>query len=80
MSVPASQTLDREFLTLRARLIDLAAGFDRIGRGEGSLNEDPRWMQLRRAVDVLASQESSRAERMQMHFSLPYDPAWRDKT
>jgi hypothetical protein len=75
-----SAALDRDFLALRARLVDLAAGLDRIDRESASSKDDPRWRQLRRAVDVLASSEPNRAERMQMHFSLPYDPAWREKT
>lgn len=76
---PTSPTLDRDFLALRARLIDLAAGFDRIDRDTQTAKDDPRWRQLRRAIDVLASSETHRAERMQMHFSLAYDPAWHEK-
>jgi len=34
---PAGEVLDREFLALRARLIDLAAGLDRLDRADGSL-------------------------------------------
>jgi hypothetical protein len=75
MSAP-QDTLDREFLTVRARLLELAAAFDRIDRAVGPTRDDPRREQLRRAVDVLASPTPDRAERIQMHFSLPYDPAW----
>lgn len=76
-SSTASETLDREFLTCRARLIDLAAALDRIDRGEGSPEENPRWGQLRRALERLATGEGSRAKAIQMIFSLPYDSDWR---
>jgi len=79
MSVPPSacQPLQREFLGLRARLIELAAGLDRIRRGEGSAEDDPRWTQLQRAIERLGWHEAGLAEQMQMLFSLPYDPDWR---
>ena len=32
----AGQTLDREFLAIRARLIDVAAALDRIDRAKGA--------------------------------------------
>jgi len=77
VSRSAKETLDREFLSFRAKLIDLAAALDRMERGEGTAEEDPRWEQLQRAIELLASGEPDRAGRMQMLFSLPYDPQWR---
>jgi hypothetical protein len=73
----ATETLDREFLTMRSKLIELAAALDRIDRGQGSPDEDPRWEPLHRAIALLASPEGGRAERIEMLFSLPYDPRWR---
>jgi hypothetical protein len=74
----ASETLDREFLTLRARLIDLAAGLDRVDRAEGSVAEDPRRQKIQRSLERLASSDANRAESLQMLFSLPYDAQWRE--
>lgn len=72
-----SNVLDREFLGLRAKLLDLAATLDRIGRGETSA-ADPRLVQVRQAIELLARDEPQRAERLGLLFSLPYDPQWRD--
>jgi len=72
----AAEAIDREFLACRERLVSLAAALDRIQRGQGSADGNTRWEQLRRAVDLLASRDGDRAERMQMHFSLLYDPRW----
>ncbi|MCX7426222.1 MAG: hypothetical protein NTW96_11460 [Planctomycetia bacterium] len=74
----ASETLDREFLTLRARLIDLAAGLDRLDRAEGSVADDPRRQKIQQSLERLASPDANRAETLQMLFSLPYDAQWRE--
>ncbi|MGA2033068.1 MAG: hypothetical protein ABSG68_12485 [Thermoguttaceae bacterium] len=69
----ATQVLDREFLTVRARLIDLAAALDRIGRTAGPAPSDARLTQIRRSLQVLATDGPDRAEQIQMVFSLPYE-------
>ena len=76
----AAEVLDREFLDIRAQLLQLAAALDRIDRAEGSLDSrDPRSQQMRQALRVLAGTEGRRAERIQLAFSLPYDSNWRDR-
>jgi hypothetical protein len=74
--LPAREALDRYFLEIRSKLLDLAAALDRIDRG-GGLPADPRLEQVRQALAVLQGAEAGRAERVQQLFSLPYDPAWR---
>ncbi len=76
----AGDYLDREFLEIRRRLIDIAAALDRIDRANGSddLSSDPRMERLRQAVLVLTDGQGDRAERVQMVFSDAYDNAWRD--
>jgi hypothetical protein len=76
--LPANKALDSYFLDARARLLDLAAILDRIGRGAGGADtaEDPRLTRIRQALDVLADQSGGRAERVQKLFSLDYDPTW----
>jgi hypothetical protein len=68
--------LDREFLGLRCRLIDLAASLDRIDRAEGAVADDPRRDRIRRSLEILASPAGNRAEQLQQLFSLPYDHDW----
>ena len=79
MSTPATAAdlLDREFLTLRSKLIDLAAALDRLDRAEGSVAEDARLTKIRLGLEVLLSEEGNRAEQLQMLFSLSDDPQWR---
>ena len=73
----AAQVLDREFLSIRCRLLDLAAGMDRVDRAEGRVADDPRWQQLYQAIDAIAGPNGNRAERAQLVFSLPYADNWR---
>lgn len=71
----AAEALDRYFLEARCKILDLAAILDRIDRG-GNLPNDPRIHQLRQALDALRADKPSRAEQVQMIFSLPYDANW----
>ena len=70
---PSPAVLDREFLGIRCRLIDLAASMDRINRHGGAAAGDPRLTQIRRSLEILAGQAADRAERVQMEFSPPYE-------
>lgn len=74
----ASDVLDRFFLEMRCKVVDLAAAFDRIDRAAGSaeLVEDERLGQLREAVTALLELRADRAERVQMIFSDAYEPHW----
>jgi hypothetical protein len=73
-TLTAAEAIDRYFLEARAKLLDLAAIFDRIDRG-GPL-ADPRLDKLRRALDLLKAAGPGRAEAVQRLFSLDYDPKW----
>jgi hypothetical protein len=76
-ALPASAALDAYFLEARAKLLDLAAILDRIGRGgTGEVERDPRLQRVRQALEVLADPSGGRAERVQRIFSLDYDPSW----
>lgn len=79
MSTPidAAEILDREFLEMRAKLLQVAATFDRLTRGEGTVDDDPRMQKLRQALEVLLSDQGNRAELIQMIFSRPYQDDWR---
>lgn len=75
-AVPA-KALDREFLGIRSRLIDLAATLDRIDRAKDSAGDDLRREQIRRSLEILLADSPDRAERIQAAFSLSYDENWR---
>ena len=81
MSVPirAEEVLDREFLEVRARLLELAAVLDRIDRADGSVSGDARLSKIQQALDVLKSGEDGRAERLQLIFSRDYEKDWRSQ-
>jgi hypothetical protein len=64
----AQQVFDEEFLTIRCKLIELAAALDRIDRAGGV--QDARLDQIRTALGILASAAPNRAEQVQMEFSL----------
>ena len=65
--------LDREFLDIRCRLIDLAAMLDRVARAETDLG-DPRLAQIRQGLEILLSEVPNRAEQVLRTFSLPMSP------
>jgi len=72
----SAETLDREFLGTRARLIQIAAVLDRIDRAEGAeqVDQSERMTQIREAIEVLGvTATDDRAARIQMIFSLPAD-------
>jgi hypothetical protein len=73
----AAQILDREFLTIRCKLLEVAAALDRIERGRGSVADDPRLEKISQTLMILGHEGTDRAEQLQMIFSLPYEPDWR---
>ena len=77
--LPAARALDQYFLEARARILDLAAILDRVGRGDdpGAAAADPRAEKVNRALDVLRSDAPNKAELVQQIFSLEYDPEWK---
>jgi hypothetical protein len=72
----AEEVLQREFLDIRCRILDLAAMFDRLDRAAGSVREDARVKRLQEALEILSERRSDRAEQVQLAFSRPYDDAW----
>ena len=73
----AAQVLDREFLTMRGKLLEVAAALDRVERGRGSPAADPRLDKIRETLAILGKEGANRAEQLQLIFSLPYEPGWR---
>ncbi len=81
MPIPmtANQILDREFLEIRAKLLEVAASLDRIDRGEGSVEGDPRMNAIWQAIEILEDEKADRAEQIQLIFSREYNDDWQKK-
>ncbi len=75
----APAVLEREFLEMRAKVLQLAASFDRLDRAEGAVAGDSRLAQLAQAIQLLQSEQPGRAEEVQMIFSRTFSPDWRDE-
>jgi hypothetical protein len=75
--MPAGKVLDREYLEIRAKILELAASFDRLDRGEGSVMRDPRMKLIEEGLQILQRAGADRAEKIQMVFSREYDDKWR---
>ncbi len=74
-----NSTLDREFLEIRALIVQLAAAFDRLDRCPDSAADDPRRHRLEAAIGILTGASQMRAEQVQLHFGKPYEAEWREK-
>ena len=72
----ARETLDREFLEIRAGLLRIAESIARLDRGDGDVADDQRQTQLLQAIKILETPDKDRAEKLQMLFSLPFDEDW----
>lgn len=74
----SKQILDREFLEIRAKILEVAAALDRIDRADGDVEDDSRMSLIREAINIIASKSDDpiRAERMQLLFSREYDANW----
>ncbi len=76
----AREILERHYLEIRSRLLDVGAALDRIERGdepEAALNDD-RWEQLQSALRILSDESGNRAEQLQMLFSDEYVAGWNE--
>jgi hypothetical protein len=79
MPIPltAPEVLSREFLDVRAKILELAAALDRLDRAEGEVADDPRLARIREGLDALIKGNTEeRAEQVQLVFSRPYDSQW----
>ena len=78
LPLTAPEILNREFLEIRCKVLELAAAFDRLQRADGSAADDPRLARLREALAVVQDESGDRAEQVQLIFSRPYDDAWQN--
>lgn len=73
----AAEVLSREFLEIRAKILEVAAAFDRLERAAGDVSDDPRIARLHEALKVVGEPQGDRAEQVQLVFSRPYDETWK---
>ena len=82
MTIPmnAPDVLDREFLTMRAKTLELAASLDRLDRASAdhaaTIDCDRRLELLREGFKILLTADGDRAERVQKLYSLEYHEDW----
>ena len=69
--------LEQEFLPLRAKILEIAAGLDRLDRATEAGDDGGRRERLEKAIQLLLADEPSRAARVQLLFSRDYDEDWR---
>ena len=74
--LPSPRALDQGFLDLRGKILEVAASLDRLDRGDGSIDRDPRVASIKKALETLLTPSDNRAEQIQKIFSLDYDPNW----
>ena len=72
-----TDVVDREYLELRAKVLEIAASFDRIARAAG--NPDPRLEKIHAGIAILSDNRSEKAKRVQELFSQDYDSEWRHR-
>ncbi len=77
MTRKADLILEQEFLGARARILELAAIFDRIDRASGEVAGMRQMELLRQGIDILRETAPDKAQQIQLLFSRHYDPAWR---
>ena len=75
----APEVLNREFLEIRCKILELAAAFDRLGRSDGSVEEIRGWRGYGEALTAVLDQSSDRVEQVQMIFSREYEEDWQEK-
>lgn len=74
----SKQILDREFLQIRAKILEVAAALDRLDRAPGDVSDDPRMQLIADGIKLIAAAQSDpvRAEKIQLLFSREYDAKW----
>ena len=77
MSRTAREVLDHEFLEIRAKILELAAFFDRLEQADSSDLPAEKLDLLRQGCGLLNDSEPDKAARVQLLFSREYDPEWR---
>lgn len=71
------EILEREFLEIRAKILEIGASLDRLDRAEGSAADQERVDLIYKGIGLLTRNKSDRAESIQQLFSRQYNSQWR---
>jgi hypothetical protein len=80
LPMSGGEVLDRYFLEVRAKLLEIGATLDRIDRAEkgSEVAKDPRRQKVDQGLDILRKATGDRAEKLQLLFSRDYAETWID--
>ncbi len=74
----SEQVVDQEYLQIRAKILEVAAFFDRLDpAASSSPSLAPKLELLRGGCELLLDAEDNKAARVQLLFSRQYDAQWR---
>ncbi len=76
----AEQIVEQEFLQVRAKILEIAAFFDRLDPEDAkavSSSNAERLRLLRAGCELLLDADKDKAARLQLLFSRKYDDQWR---
>lgn len=68
-AMSAGEVLDVYFLEVRAKLIEIGATLDRVGRAEGDVRGDARMVFVEGALEILRGDAPNKAELIQRLYS-----------
>ena len=77
-----AEILDREYLEMRAKILQLAASCDRMDRAGETTDEstpDERAVKLESGLKILLDDQPDKARRVQELFSRQYNESWRSE-
>lgn len=79
MSRSASEVVSQEFLQIRAKILEIAAFYDRLEDGNVSDAQATQLDLLQRGCGILTDTRHDKAARVQLLFSREYDEQWRER-
>lgn len=74
----SNQIFSREYLEIRAKILEIAASLDRLERADGEC-DDSRKQLIDQGLEILTSDKSEKAVAVQMLFSREYEEGWRQQ-
>lgn len=75
----AQEVMSQEFLQIRAKILEIAAFYDRIAETDDPAGEAQQLELLQAGCRILDDQQPDKAARVQLLFSREYDQQWRKK-
>lgn len=79
MSRTSSEILSQEFLQTRAKILEIAAFYDRLDTDELTESDGEALRLLVGGCAILNDSEPDKAARVQLLFSRQYDAQWRQQ-